>query len=283
MAEEKSSLPTLIDTHCHLDFPAFDVDRAEVVAAARQCGVTNMVVPAVRARDFARVVSMRVQYGCAIALGLHPLWINEHTEADLATLDAALRQEQPCAVGEIGLDFADPQADTVRQEWFLVEQLQLACRYDLPVLLHTRRSLDRVLKYVRRVPVVGGIVHAFNGSEQQAKMLIDRGFKLGFGGSMSYAGSTRIRRLAATLPLSAIVLETDAPDMPPQWAQGQRNHPQNIRDFAQILAELRGISYEAVAEAVTRIAEKLFFSAAALCDYGAGGSAFSRDGALYLA
>lgn len=251
MAEEKSSLPTLIDTHCHLDFPAFDVDRAEVVAAARRSGVTKMVVPAVRARDFARVVSMRVQYECAIALGLHPLWINEHTEADLATLDAALRQEQPCAVGEIGLDFADPQADTVRQEWFLVEQLQLARRYDLPVLLHTRRSLDRVLKYVRQVPVVGGIVHAFNGSEQQAKMLIDRGFKLGFGGSMSYAGSTRIRRLAATLPLSAIVLETDAPDMPPQWAQGQRNHPQNIRDFAQILAELRGISYEAVAEAVT--------------------------------
>lgn len=248
MVEEKNSLPALIDTHCHLDFPVFDADRAEVVAAARQCGVAQILVPSVLARDFARVASMRTHYGCAIAFGLHPLWIGDHTEADLATLEAALRQEQPCAVGEIGLDFADPQADTVRQEWFLVEQLQLARRYDLPVLLHTRRSLDRVLKYVRQVPVVGGIVHAFNGSEQQAKMLIDRGFKLGFGGSMSYAGSTRIRRLAATLPLSAIVLETDAPDMPPQWGQGQRNHPKNIRDFAQILADLRGVPLAYVVE-----------------------------------
>lgn len=252
MVEQESSCLSLIDTHCHLDFPVFEADRTEVVAAARQCGVRHILVPSVLARDFARVASMRAQYGCSIAFGLHPLWINEHTEADLATLDTVLRTERPCAVGEIGLDFADSQADTVRQEQFLVEQLQLARRYDLPVLLHARRSLDRVLKYVRQVPVVGGIVHAFNGSEQQAKMWMDRGFKLGFGGSMSYAGSMRIRRLAATLPLSAIVLETDAPDMAPQWAQGLPNHPKNIGRYVQILAELRGISVEVAAAAVTK-------------------------------
>jgi TatD DNase family protein len=170
---------------------------------------------------------------------LHPIYLARHLDDHLHMLEQHLQQHAPVAVGEIGLDYYVPGLDAARQEALLVEQLKLARKYDLPVLLHVRRAQDRILKYLRQIPVRGGIAHAFNGSRQQADAFIKLGFKLGFGGAMTYSGSRRIRELAATLPLSALVLETDAPDIRPEWAQQQPNTPANLNQFAIVMAQLR--------------------------------------------
>jgi TatD DNase family protein len=242
---------SLIDTHCHLDAPEFNGLRAQRVAQALHAGVTRIVVPSVAASSFASTLNMHQQYGCLIAFGLHPLYCAEHLDDHLSLLEQMLQQHQPLAVGEIGLDNWIENPDVARQEALFIEQLKLARKYDLPVILHIRRAQDRVLKYLRQFPVRGGIAHAFNGSEQQALAFIQLGFKLGFGGAMTFSGSRQIRRLAATLPLSSLVLETDAPDMRPEWAQDQDNQPANVARFAQCLAQLRAISIYEVAQCTT--------------------------------
>jgi TatD DNase family protein len=232
----------LIDTHCHLDAAEFAADRDQVHAAALVAGVTRIIVPGVTVAGFAGLKACVARYpGCLAAYGIHPLYVTQAEPADLAVLRDWLRAERPAAVGEIGLDYYLADSDPVRQEFFFIEQLKLAREFNLPVLLHVRRAIDPVLKQLRRHPVPGGIAHAFNGSRQQAEEFIKLGFKLGFGGAMSFAGSRRIRELAASLPLAAIVLETDAPDIPPAWLAHGRNTPAELPRLAEVLAGLRGI------------------------------------------
>jgi TatD DNase family protein len=249
----------LIDTHCHLDAAEFDLDRDVVHAAALAAGVERIVVPSVAVDRFNCVKTTVTGYsGCVAAYGIHPLFVGQAKESDLAVLHDWLRREKPVAVGEIGLDFYVPDQDPLRQEFFFVEQLKLAREFNLPVLLHVRRSVDAILKQLRRIKVPGGIAHAFNGSRQQADEFIKLGFKLGFGGSMTYSGSTRIRQLAASLPLESIVLETDAPDMAPAWLAGRRNAPAELIRIAAVLAELRELSPEKIAEQTTLNARAIF-------------------------
>ena len=239
----------LIDTHCHLDAAEFDADREAVHAAARAAGVEIIVVPAVEVSAFARTRETVSRYpGCVAAYGIHPLYVMQAADDDLAALRQWLLAERPVAVGEIGLDLYVAGIDPVRQEHFFVEQLRLARDFDLPVLLHVRRAVDAVLKQLRRFKVRGGIAHAFNGSRQQADEFIKLGFALGFGGAMTYDGSTRIRELARHLPLEAIVLETDAPDIPPAWLNGGRNTPAELPRIAAVLAELRELPVAELAQ-----------------------------------
>ena len=250
-----------IDTHCHLDAAEFDADRDAVREAAQHAGVTRCVIPSVHAAHWPQVAQLAQRHGDAYALGIHPLYVPQAQEADLLALDHALteRCDDPrlVAVGEIGLDFFVPELCTPemreRQWFFYTAQLKLAQQHGLPVILHLRRSADLLLKGLRQCPVVSGIAHAFNGSQQQAQAFVDMGFALGFGGTLTYARSLQLRRLACELPLSALVLETDAPDIPPQWlyqtaeqralgaAQG-RNSPAELPRIAQVLAELRDLS-----------------------------------------
>lgn len=233
----------LVDSHIHLDAAEFDGDREVVLAAARAAGVARFVVPGIEVANFDAVAELARRHAdVRHAYGIHPLYVERAGADDLDLLDARLAHGDAIAVGEIGLDYFVADIDQERQERFFVEQLKLARRRDLPVIIHLRRAQDRVLKHLRRIEVRGGIAHAFNGSRQQAEMFIDLGFKLGFGGTMTFSGSRRIRELAATLPLEAIVLETDAPDIPPAWGQGRRNEPANLRRYAEVLAELRGIA-----------------------------------------
>ncbi len=256
-------LPALIDTHCHLDASEFAADRDAVVLAANTAGVAAIVIPAVATASFAAVRDCCRRYPrCLPAYGMHPLFIAQATDADLLTLRDWLSAESqtstpPVAVGEIGLDYFVPDFDAARQEHLLIEQLKIARDFDLPVLLHVRRAVDQVLKCLRRIPVRGGIAHAFNGSRQQADEFIGLGFKLGFGGATTYTGSTRIRQLAATLPLDSVVLETDAPDIPPSWLAGGRNAPAELLPIASVLAELRALSLEQVAEATAANASRI--------------------------
>ena len=248
-----------IDTHCHLDAPEFDADRAEVVRRAASAGVGLLVLPAVQATHFAQVREQAHRFGAVYALGLHPLAVAGASDDDLGALERALaaHADDPrlVAVGEIGLDHFVPGHDLARQQRFYEAQLTLAQRFGLPVLLHVRRSADALLRGLRRIRVAGGIAHAFNGSRQQADEFISLGFRLGFGGAMTHERALQIRRLAAELPDSAIVLETDAPDIPPAWlyrtaqqrqdgAGHGRNEPAELPRIAQILAALRGWSME---------------------------------------
>ena len=258
---------TWIDSHCHLDANEFAVDRDAVRAAARAAGVATCVIPAVEASNFDTVRLLAHQHGDVYALGIHPMYTPQAAEADLQTLDAQLQQHRNdprlVAVGEIGLDGFVPGLDMVRQQLFYKAQLQLAKKHDLPVILHVRRSADWLLQGLRQTPVKGGIAHAFNGSLQQAQMFVDLGFKLGFGGALSYERALQLRRLAVELPLSALVLETDSPDIPPHWlyvtaaqreagvAQG-RNTPDQVPRIAQVLAALRGVTVEEVREETTK-------------------------------
>lgn len=248
----------LIDTHCHLDAAEFDTDRDAVHAAALAGGVARIVVPAVAVDGFLKAKTVVERYpGCVAAYGIHPLCVMQAKESDLAVLREWLAKEKPVAVGEIGLDGYVADVDPVRQEYFFVEQLKLAREFDLPVLLHVRRAVDRTLKHLRRVRVRGGIAHAFNGSRQQADEFIRLGFKLGFGGAMTFSGSTRIRALAAELPLEAIVIETDAPDIPPAWLGGGRNAPGELPRIATVLAELRQTDVAQIAATTTAAARAI--------------------------
>ncbi len=241
-----------IDTHCHLDAAEFDPDREAAASAASIAGVGTIVVPAVERANFGAVSSICREFAaCVPAYGIHPLCVDRARDEDLAALRETLAREPAVAVGEIGLDFFVAPRDETRQEHFFVEQLKIARDLDLPVILHVRRAVDAILKQLRRIGVPGGIAHAFNGSRQQADMFIQLGFKLGFGGTLTYPRALRIRELAATLPLEAIVVETDAPDIPPQWIVGARNSPAELPRIGAALAELRGLSVEELALATS--------------------------------
>jgi TatD DNase family protein len=242
----------LIDTHCHLDAAEFEADRDAVHAAALAGGVARIVVPAVAVDGFQKAKTVAERYpGCVAAYGIHPLYVMQAKEADLDVLRDWLAREKPVAVGEIGLDLHVTGLDPARQEFFFGEQLKLAHEFDLPVILHVRRAVDQILKHLRRQSVRGGIAHAFNGSRQQADEFIRLGFRLGFGGAMTFSGSTRIRQLAATLPAESIVLETDAPDIPPAWLGRGRNSPAELPRIAAALADLRKTSLEDLAALTT--------------------------------
>jgi len=249
-----------VDTHCHLDAGEFAGEELAVAEGAAGQGVGMIVVPAVAPFNFDAVARLARQRGnCVYALGIHPLYVPNCDESDLSALrnavEAALNDKRFVAIGEIGLDFFVPAlkepAMREKQEHFYREQLKLAREFDLPVLLHVRRSQDIILKYLRRIVVPGGIAHAFNGSFQQAETFIGLGFKLGFGGAMTFPRSLQIRRLAAEVPLEAVVLETDAPDISPAWLHPQRNTPDQIPRIGQVLAELRGMDIADVAAATS--------------------------------
>ena len=263
-AETKTApdaVPFFIDTHCHLDAAEFDADRDVAYARAVEAGVAIQIVPAVSRDNFAAVAATCERYpGCQPAWGLHPMLIDVHRPQHLADLRAQVEAQRPVAIGEIGLDlFAD--FDYPTQAFYYVEQLKLAQEYELPVLLHCRKANDQILKQLRRIRVRGGIAHAFNGSAQQADEFIRLGFKLGFGGAFTWPRANNLRRLAVDLPLEAIVLETDSPDIPPVWVGRGRNSPAELPRIAQTLADLRGTSLAHVAEQTRCNAERILGAA----------------------
>jgi TatD DNase family protein len=245
-----------IDTHCHLEAAEFDADRDAVVARARAAGVTMVVIPTGEVDDGAAASEFAHRYGFAYALGIHPLWLPEAGEGDIERLrdavQAATNDPRCVAVGEIGIDLAVATASIERQEWFFREQLRIARDLGLPVIVHVRRSADQLLKHLRRIEVPGGIIHAFNGSKQQADQFIERGFRLGFGGALTYSGSQRIRRHIATAASDAWVLETDAPYIVPSWRRTPegpgRTEPADLARIAAEVAVLRGQPVDELAQ-----------------------------------
>ncbi|ELQ16949.1 TatD family hydrolase [Pseudomonas poae] len=254
----------LIDTHTHLDFPDFDADRSEVLAHSRQLGVQRMVVLGVYRQNWQRVWTLvQADEGLFAAFGLHPVYLEQHRPADLTELGDWLTRlhghRQLCAVGEIGLDYFLQELNRERQQPLFEAQLKLAEDFRLPALVHVRRSHAAVIATLKRIRLSrGGIIHAFAGSLEEAREYIKLGFKLGLGGAATWPQALRMHRVLAQLPLEAVVLETDSPDMAPAMYPGQRNSPQHLPAICTDLAERMGISPLVLAETSTRNARELF-------------------------
>ncbi len=264
-----------IDSHAHLDASEFAADRVQVHMQTRAAAVVHCFIPAVERANWDTVRALAHAQGDSYGLGIHPMYVPQADVADLDALDAALTAHSAdprlVAVGEIGLDFFVPElcapAMREKQEFFYHAQLELARKHDLPVVLHVRRSADRLMKHLRAVGHGGyqwrGIAHAFNGSDAQAQSFVHLGLKLGFGGAVTFERALQLRRLALSLPMDALVLETDAPDIPPHWlyrtaaerAKGLdqgRNAPEQVPRIAQVIAGLRGLDLEDLRSAVWR-------------------------------
>ena len=242
----------LIDSHCHIDFEQFEPDRAEVLSRCTQHHIDKIIVPSVTAKTWPHLLDICLQSEQLFpALGLHPLFMAQHQAQDIPLLRDYIDTYQPVAVGEIGLDFYIPGHDKPSQIALFEQQLKVAADHHLPVILHVRKAHDQVLLLLRKYSLKGGIVHAFNGSLQQAHLYIQLGFLLGVGGAISYDRATRLRTLFTELPLSALVLETDAPDMPLQGQDKTRNSPEFIPYILTALAVLRAESTDVIADATT--------------------------------
>lgn len=250
-----------IDTHCHLDAPEFAGRERQIASDAGKLGIAHLVVPSVDRASFDRVATLaHACPNCSYALGIHPMYVPHSTEDDLAALENALAEGMSdprlVAIGEIGLDFYVPElAESPlreKQEHFLVEQLKMAKKHELPVLLHTRRSVDTVMKHLRQQGIRKGIAHAFSGSFQQADAFINQGFKISFCGTCTYERARQLRKLAAELPIGTIVVETDAPDLPPVWKNRKENSPLELPRIGEAIAALRGISPDELAERTGR-------------------------------
>ena len=266
-----------VDTHCHLDAPEFARNLSEFIHAAAKNNVQAILLPAVKASDCPQVRELTNQYsqqipGLVYTLGIHPLYTNQALEGDITVLEqeisGSLSDPRFVGIGEIGLDYFVENLDPHKQEYFFNAQLDLAQKFQLPVVLLVRRSQDAILKALRCRKIPGGIAHAFNGSFQQAEQFIDLGFKLGFGGAATYERALQIRRLLAELPIDSIVTETDSPDIPPAWLREEGiafNEPAFLPRIARQLAAIRGVNEVEFSTAVWRNALQALPRWAALC------------------
>lgn len=250
---------SLIDSHCHLDFSDFDSDRAAVIARAGQNGVTDIVVPGAFVGNWAKIHDLCVAYPqLHPCYGLHPYWADRHNENDLEKLRQQINSNPCVAIGECGLDYRPQQAEREKQLYFFEAQLDIALEKKLPVVIHAVRATEAVITQLRCRPGLCGMVHSYSGSYEQALQLIDLGFYLSLGGAISYERAHKLRDTARRLPLSSLLLETDAPDQADATHQGQRNEPAYLLNVLNVLCELREETAESIAQQTSRNARSLF-------------------------
>lgn len=243
----------MIDSHCHLDFEQFDDDRTQVITRCLAKGISGMIIPGVSFSQWQTLITLCRTTPCLyFALGIHPYFIDSAVPEHIDELDRLLHEYQDSvkAVGEIGLDFHLPgHTKQHKQIDYFENQLALATKHQLPVILHHRESHNQIIQTLKQQKfTLGGAIHAFSGSLQQAKSYIDLGFKLGIGGTITYPRASKTRNVVANIPIEHILLETDSPDMPINGKQGQRNSPEYLPHIVQQIAELTGKSFDDVVQ-----------------------------------
>ena len=253
----------LIDSHCHLDVAEFETDLPETLDRARATGVSGFIVPAIGAARWAHLAELAARFpDFHPGYGLHPMFLAEHTDADLAALPDWIKRPECVAVGECGLDFFVPGLDVECQESIFIEHIRLAGVFNKPLIIHARKATERVIQLLKQYGPATGVIHSYSGSLEQARQLVDMGFLLGIGGPLTYPRSTRLRAIVKEIPLQFLLLETDAPDQPMSGEQGRRNEPEKLIRVAEAVAEARAISVGEVATQTTGNAERLFGLAA---------------------
>src|SRR5690348_1015630 len=261
----ESCPPTrLFDSHVHLDAPEFDIDRARVLRDARAAGVAEMLVPAVAAAGWAKLHALcDSEAGLRPAYGLHPCYLEQHSDADLAALEDWLRGHPAAAVGECGLDRLEPKIVHERQLRLLRGHFEIAHRFDLPLVLHARRAFEEMILELRRFgKPLRGVVHSFAGSAEQARELWKLGFLVGIGAPVTHERAQRLRKVVASLPAESLLLETDAPDQPGACHKGERNEPAFLVEVLQCVAGLRGEDPDELARTTTANAHGLVLQTA---------------------
>lgn len=249
----------LTDSHCHLDAPEFDADRAAVIARAREAGVSRQVIPAITAHNWPVLRALCQEHdGLFAAYGMHPMFLSAHRPQHVPQLREWLERERPVAVGECGLDYFIPDPDVEAQRFYFDAQLALAREFNLPLIVHARRSVDDVIAALRGVGGLRGVVHSFSGSPEQARQLWKLDFMIGLGGPVTHERAQRLRKLVSTMPLEYLLLETDAPDQPDAGIRGQRNEPARLSFICDIIAGLRNMERDELAQQTSRNAERLF-------------------------
>ena len=252
-------MPDLIDTHCHLDDDRFDDDRDEVVDRAHSEGILQLVIPATTAQRWPKISQITQQYSeVYAAYGLHPMFMDSHQKHHLQELDEWLGLQQAIAVGECGLDFYQSNEGKENQLLFFKSQLDIARNHRLPVIIHARKSLDVILREVRRIPALSGVVHSFSGSLQQAQQLFDLGFKLGIGANLSFDRAKKLRQVVKDIDIKALLVESDAPDQPGAYFRGKRNEPAFILHHLEIMAEIRELTIEELSLQLIKNAHEIF-------------------------
>lgn len=249
----------LTDSHAHIDDAGFDADREAMFTRASDAGVRHIVVPAIDRASWGRIAAICANHVQAHpAYGLHPIYLDQHQPEHLDELVTQLKTHPAVAVGEIGLDYFLPELDQERQREYFKRQLRIARDLELPVIVHARRAMDEVTSTMRRMGGLRGVVHSFSGSEQQARQLWEMGFHIGIGGPVTHERAQRLRHIVATMPIEHLLLETDAPDQPDASHRGQRNEPCRLVEILRVVAQLRGESEAAIAQATTANARRLF-------------------------
>lgn len=249
----------IIDSHCHIDFEAFDADRDHIMERAYEAGIQHIIVPAITAASWPKVKTICNQYdGLHPAYGLHPYFLDQHKDHDLTALAQWIETEQPIAVGECGLDYFLKELDRGRQLYYFEAQLALASHYDLPVIIHARKATQQVIEQLKHYPDLRGMIHSYSGSLEQAMQLADMGFYLSFGGATTYERATKLRAVASRIPDHALLIETDAPDQPPSQHHDTRNQPDYITEVIETLAELRNVPQQQIIDISSRNTRALF-------------------------
>ncbi len=249
----------MIDSHVHLDDPRFDEDRDAVLARARHAGVDAFVVPGTTTASWPKIAALAAtDDGIHPAYGLHPWFMDRHGAGDLEALDAWLGDHPAVALGECGLDFLRGDEDRDAQLELFRGQLELARRHDLPLIVHALKSVDAVLRELRRRPGLRGVLHSFSGSLQQAEQAWRLGFRIGIVATVGFERARRLRSVVAAMPLEALLIETDAPDQPGPQRRGERNEPAWLPEHLAVMAELRGETVDDLARHLDDNARNLF-------------------------
>jgi TatD DNase family protein len=249
----------LIDSHCHLDFKAFDNDRAEVLQRALDQNISDIVIPGTEKKHWDRVrILSESSPNLHACYGIHPYWVDQHDKQDISELENYIGMHRPVAVGECGLDFRPHQADKQTQSAFFEAQLAIADNQRLPVVIHSVKATEPVTQCIKKFKNLSGMIHSFSGSMEQAQQLIALNFMISISASVTFDNAKKTRAVASSIPLTSLLLETDAPDQPDQEHRNERNEPAYIINTLKAIAEIRNDSPEAIARQTSINARRLF-------------------------
>ncbi len=249
----------LVDAHCHLDFESFDNDREQVIQRAEKNNISDIIIPGTQKKYWPRIRKLCAGHNQLHACyGLHPYWTDRHCEQDLVELAAYIEANTPVALGECGLDFRPQQADREKQLHFFEAQLGLAEKFRIPLVIHSVNATEVVIRCIKKFSGLRGMIHSYSGSTEQAKQLLDLGFLISISAAVTYDNAKKIRRVVRDIPLTTLLLETDAPDQPDRQHSGERNEPAYLVNTLEAIAGIREQDIEIIAKQTTANARALF-------------------------
>ncbi len=249
----------LIDSHCHLDFEEFDNDRTEVLQRAKDNNISDIIIPGTEKIFWDRVRSLcETNPQLHACYGLHPYWLNRQNKQDIQQLGKYIEINRPVALGECGLDFRPQQTDKKTQLYFFEAQLDIAENNQLPVVIHSVNATETVIQTIKKFKSLTGMIHSYSGSSEQAKQLIALNFLISVSGSITYDKTRKIKAVVKEIPLTSLLLETDAPDQPDQKNAGKRNEPAYLINTLNAISLIREESQESITKQTTINARALF-------------------------